>query len=276
MSAGTKVSAPTIEPAPMRARSMIDRAHAHQHVAADVGAMDDRAVPDVGARLEDDGDTGKGMNDAGLLHVASILDERRHPNRRVSRRSDPRTRLGRSPRSRSPSRSGARMPISCTTGRMPSNSKNVATARAQTRSMMVAIPCPTPTHIVASAYWPPPAASSRAAVRTRRAPDMPNGCPRAMAPPLGFTRAIVVAHAQLPEARQRLSRKSLVQLDHVRSATRESRARQRLARRRHRSHAHGPGLDARYGGRHDTRQRREPELARRLLGRQKNGAPRRR
>ena len=59
----------------------------------------------------------------------------------------------------------------------------------QTRSINTAVPCPTPTHIVANPNRPPVRASSKAAVPTIRAPVIPKGWPSAIAPPLGFTRA---------------------------------------------------------------------------------------
>lgn len=59
---------------------------------------------------------------------------------------------------------------------------------AQTRSVAMAMPCPTPMHMVESARRPPVRASCRAAVPVMRAPVMPRGWPRAIAPPLGFTR----------------------------------------------------------------------------------------
>ena len=52
-----------------------------------------------------------------------------------------------------------------------------------TRSIIRAIPWPTPTHMVHSAKRPPLRCSWYVAVVTRRAPDMPSGWPRAIAPP---------------------------------------------------------------------------------------------
>src|SRR5262245_20461343 len=49
------------------------------------------------------------------------------------------------------------------------------------------MPCPTPMHIVHSAYRPPRTPSSSVAVVARRAPLIPSGWPSAMAPPFGFT-----------------------------------------------------------------------------------------
>src|SRR4051812_40330557 len=59
-----------------------------------------------------------------------------------------------------------------------------------TFSTTMAIPCPTPTHMVAS----PNSTSGRrpiscTSVARMRAPEHPMGCPRAIAPPLGFNRS---------------------------------------------------------------------------------------
>src|SRR6185437_14487090 len=53
----------------------------------------------------------------------------------------------------------------------------------ETRSIANDTPCPTPTHIVASASLPPLSSRPCAAVSARRAPDMPSGWPSAIAPP---------------------------------------------------------------------------------------------
>jgi hypothetical protein len=45
----------------------------------------------------------------------------------------------------------------------------------QTRSVAIAMPWPTPMHMVESAYLPPDKDSSSAAVPVMRAPDMPSG-----------------------------------------------------------------------------------------------------
>src|SRR5690606_29162794 len=58
-----------------------------------------------------------------------------------------------------------------------------------TRSMMVAVPCPTPTHLVARPYREPSHSMRFSNVTSRREPDDPSGCPSAMAPPSAFTRA---------------------------------------------------------------------------------------
>ena len=56
-------------------------------------------------------------------------------------------------------------------------------------SRMVAVPCPPPTHMVASAWRPPVRASRLAALPVMRAPEAPSGWPSAMAPPSRFTLA---------------------------------------------------------------------------------------
>src|SRR5207253_5404628 len=57
-----------------------------------------------------------------------------------------------------------------------------------TRSITIAMPWPTPTHIATSAYLPPVRCNWRAAVRAMRGPEAPSGWPIAMAPPFGLTR----------------------------------------------------------------------------------------
>ena len=59
---------------------------------------------------------------------------------------------------------------------------------AYAASSAKAIPCPTPTHIEASARLAPLSRSSTAALPAIRAPDIPSGWPSAIAPPLGLTR----------------------------------------------------------------------------------------
>src|SRR3989344_88848 len=61
--------------------------------------------------------------------------------------------------------------------------------RCHTRSRMMAMPCPTPMHMVHSAYWPACSCRRLTAVVTRRAPLAPRGWPSAMAPPQALTRA---------------------------------------------------------------------------------------
>src|SRR5690606_13036139 len=62
-------------------------------------------------------------------------------------------------------------------------------AHPPTPSTTVAMPCPTPMHIVARPYPPPRRRSSRTRVVMIRAPEQPNGCPSAIAPPFTFTRS---------------------------------------------------------------------------------------
>ncbi len=52
----------------------------------------------------------------------------------------------------------------------------------------MARPCPTPIHKLITAYFLPLRCNSRAVVKARRAPEAPNGCPTAIAPPFGLTR----------------------------------------------------------------------------------------
>src|SRR5262245_35638326 len=60
-------------------------------------------------------------------------------------------------------------------------------AALQIRSSASETPCPTPTHMVASASLPPRFSNPCTAVKASRAPDMPSGCPSAIAPPCGLT-----------------------------------------------------------------------------------------
>ncbi len=57
----------------------------------------------------------------------------------------------------------------------------------QTASTRMEMPWPTPMHIVAMARFNPRRLSSSATDRAMRAPDIPKGCPREMAPPFTFT-----------------------------------------------------------------------------------------
>jgi hypothetical protein len=72
------------------------------------------------------------------------------------------------------------------------------------RSMIVASPCPIPTHKVASLYFTfPRRFISYSNVVRMRAPEQPSGCPKAIAPPLTFTiselrpRSSTTAHRQV-------------------------------------------------------------------------------
>src|SRR5262245_15423645 len=56
-----------------------------------------------------------------------------------------------------------------------------------TRSSASDTPWPTPTHMVASPSLPPLSSRPCATVSAKRAPDMPSGCPSAIAPPCGLT-----------------------------------------------------------------------------------------
>src|ERR1700692_3303025 len=56
-------------------------------------------------------------------------------------------------------------------------------------SIAIATPWPTPTHIVASASFPPRFSMPCTAVMASRAPLMPSGWPSAIAPPCGLTKS---------------------------------------------------------------------------------------
>src|SRR5260370_28308155 len=56
------------------------------------------------------------------------------------------------------------------------------------RSRIVALAIPPPSHMVWSPYRPPVRSSSFSSVAISRAPEHPRGCPSALAPPLTFTR----------------------------------------------------------------------------------------
>src|SRR5699024_4761920 len=56
------------------------------------------------------------------------------------------------------------------------------------RSRIIAVPCPTPTHIVASPYRASSRSMRASRVTRRREPEEPSGWPRAIAPPSVFTR----------------------------------------------------------------------------------------
>ena len=58
--------------------------------------------------------------------------------------------------------------------------------RDHSRSITAAAPCPVPIHIEITPILPPVRFNSERRVPTMRAPVIPRGCPRAMAPPLGF------------------------------------------------------------------------------------------
>ena len=120
--------------------------------------------------------------------------------------------------------------------------------RSYTRSSASAIPWPTPMHMVASASLPPVRCSSSVAVSASRAPDMPSGWPSAIAPPLGFTRGVVVGEAELAKHGEALGGEGLVQLDHVEVADLEAEALHQLLGRGRRADAHDPRRNAGDGG----------------------------
>ena len=97
-------------------------------------------------------------------------------------------------------------------------------------------------------WWPrarraPRWSSSRAAVSASRAPLIPSGWPRAMAPPLGFTCSASSGRPRLAQHREGLRGERLVQLDHVDVGHLDPGAVEQLAGRRHRADAHDPGRD---------------------------------
>ena len=57
---------------------------------------------------------------------------------------------------------------------------------------------------------------------------MPSGWPSAIAPPLGFTRGVVVGEAELAQHREALGGEGLVQFDHVHVGDGEAEALQQL------------------------------------------------
>src|SRR6185312_17362953 len=57
----------------------------------------------------------------------------------------------------------------------------------QTRSTIIDVPWPTPTHMVARPRCAPSRSIRPSRVTTRREPLEPSGCPKAMAPPSLFT-----------------------------------------------------------------------------------------
>src|SRR5262249_1451751 len=135
---------------------------------------------------------------------------------------------------------------------------------------------PTPMHIVASARLPPRTPSSSAAVRASRAPDMPSGWPRAMAPPFGLTKS---ASSGSPSWRRQASAWAAnASLSSITSNELTPNADPRrvghLRPRRHWADTHDARRDA--GGRHagDTGQRLQVVLLDRTLrGDQQGGRP---
>src|SRR5690606_17821724 len=62
-----------------------------------------------------------------------------------------------------------------------------AQAGAHTRSRMIAVPWPTPTHMVARPRSAPSRSMRPSSVTTRREPEEPSGWPSAIAPPSALT-----------------------------------------------------------------------------------------
>src|SRR5690606_20064698 len=73
---------------------------------------------------------------------------------------------------------------------LPSRARS---APSQARSTTMAMPWPTPMHIVARPTSTSVLTISCSSVVRMRAPEQPKGCPSAMAPPLGLTRASSVS-----------------------------------------------------------------------------------
>ena len=97
---------------------------------------------------------------------------------------------------------------------------------------------------------------------------MPSGWPSAIAPPLGFTRGIVVGKAELAQHGEALRGEGLVQFDHVDVGDREAeplRAASRDAGRR--ADAHDPRRHAGDGGAEDAGARGQAVALRRFLAR---------
>ncbi len=103
------------------------------------------------------------------------------------------------------------------------------------------------------------------ALVTSRAPDMPSGCPSAIAPPFGFTCA---AASSSPSSRRQASacaaNASFSSTD-VDLLDAQPRGLQQPADGRHRSDAHDPWRDPRRRARHHARPGAQPEFARRRL-----------
>ena len=80
---------------------------------------------------------------------------------------------------------------------------------------------------------------------TIRAPEAPNGWPRAIAPPLTLT--LLGSSRKHPHRRHCLGGERLVDLDQIELVGRQTCPGQRLLARRDRAHPHHIGMDARSG-----------------------------
>ena len=111
-----------------------------------------------------------------------------------------------------------------------------------TASQTLAIPCPTPMHMVARPWRAPRRRISCASVATSRAPEAPSGCP--MRDGAAVHVGLLGVQAQLAHDRDRLRRERLVQLDQVELVHAQAGALQRQARGGDRSQAHRRRVDA--------------------------------
>jgi hypothetical protein len=136
----------------------------------------------------------------------------------------------------------------------------------QTRSITIAVPCPTPTHIVHSAY------ARRATQLMRRRQHQPRArhaqrVAKRDRPAIGVHVLRVVRHAEGAQRGERLGREGLVQLDHIHLPDGEPEPVEHLARRFDRSDAHDAGFHPGGGHAEDARHGRQPMRLRRLPAR---------
>jgi len=110
--------------------------------------------------------------------------------------------------------------------------------RRQALSRAIAIPWPTPMHIVARARFPPDAFISSAAVRVDA--------------------RIIVGNAKIAQTRQPLRGKGLVQLDHIEVRLHEAEPAHQFIAGRRRAKAYDPRCDACGRAAEDTGKRGEP------------------
>ena len=150
MSAGTNVSAPMIDPAPTRRAVHHDRVHPDQDIPPDMRAMNDRAMPDMRAAFEPHRHARERVNDARLLDVAAILDHDAAPIA-ADRRARADVDVAPNHDVTDNGRAGMHEGRLVDDGARALEFVERGYVSAQIRSMIVAIPCPTPTHIVASA-----------------------------------------------------------------------------------------------------------------------------
>ena len=96
---------------------------------------------------------------------------------------------------------------------------------------------------------------------------MPSGWPSAIAPPLGFTRGVVVGDAELAKHREALRGEGLVEFDHVEVADLEAEALHQFLGRRRGADAHDPRRNAGDGGAEHARLRGQAVALRRFFAR---------